>query len=637
MKFCILIEISKEKISFLYNRSDGESKFAPFVGDGLALPLAVYCYGNDIQIGQYAIDEAKNKNPNAYTNVFQTMTKTGTYKYKGYEYHYNTLLKNAIEKYLAQFFDSVLFGQCGRLEDNIATMPICFVFKSDINENERLFVRDCFANSGYGNIGTIDYDQIVVEASTFSTKYAACVTSDGSDLFMSLYEAATQKYLGNAVIKNCGKDPRVNIAAEKLWQSLGYDNYYLDQEIERPILTKVAEEFLSSDELEFQQNVVFSDGQTRECFLSMRELDDYRYNDDGKIVADLKNLLKKQDISPLDCTIVMEGKAANNKFFERIFNEEFSSLMNVNESFHTKVVSQLLCNIKEYDYRFKSAPTSTPPRPSGPSVPSGPSGIDPGPSVDPKKYQREVRKMIAEIKGKIRVKNFGEATTLAHSLLDSLHKLKIDSWDKDIHSLLEEIPKEDPKKEPEPKEEPKCPPKEETKEDPKKYQREVRRQIADAKAAIRKGDMRTAEKMLKTLKKAMNNKGFSLFDKEIDAALASAQPPQHASASKSESTKTATKKLAGSEQLLAAGQFSEAKRAFASEGNSAMAQLCSELIKSKRTISSYQSELEAAIRNRNKSVATKAVRELTTLLATYQKYGICSTELKQLINNYKTI
>ena len=121
------------------------------------------------------------------------------------------------------------------------------------------------------------------------------------------------------------------------------------------------------------------------------------------------------------------------------------------------------------------------------------------------------------------------------------------------------------------------------------------------------------------------------------AALASAQPPQHASASKSESTKTATKKLAGSEQLLAAGQFSEAKRAFASEGNSAMAQLCSELIKSKRTISSYQSELEAAIRNRNKSVATKAVRELTTLLATYQKYGIRSTELKQLINNYKTI
>ena len=251
--------------------------------------------------------------------------------------------------------------------------------------------------------------------------------------------------------------------------------------------------------------------------------------------------------------------------------------------------------------------------------------------------KRKVRTMMAEIKGKIRVKNFGEATTLAHSLLDSLHKLKIDSWDKDIHSLLEEIPKEDPKKEPEPKDEPKCPPKEETKEDPKKYQREVRRQIADAKAAIRKGDMRTAEKMLKTVKKAMNNKGISLFDKEIDAALASAQPPQHASASKSESTKTATKKLAGSEQLLAAGQFSEAKRAFASEGNSAMAQLCSELIKSKRTISSYQSELEAAIRNRNKSVATKAIRELTTLLATYQKYGICSTELKQLINNYKTI
>ena len=98
MIFCILIELSKKKISFLYNRSDGEGKFAPFVGDGSALPLAIYCFGNDIQIGQFAIDEAINQCPYAYTDVFQTMKTVGMYKYKGNEYHYNTLLKNTIKK-----------------------------------------------------------------------------------------------------------------------------------------------------------------------------------------------------------------------------------------------------------------------------------------------------------------------------------------------------------------------------------------------------------------------------------------------------------------------------------------------------------------------------------------------------------
>ena len=66
MNFCILIELSKKKISFLYNRSDGESKFTPFVGEGSALPLAIYCLGNDMQIGQFAIDEAMKQNQTQY-------------------------------------------------------------------------------------------------------------------------------------------------------------------------------------------------------------------------------------------------------------------------------------------------------------------------------------------------------------------------------------------------------------------------------------------------------------------------------------------------------------------------------------------------------------------------------------------
>lgn len=652
MNFCILIELSKKKISFLYNRSDGESKFTPFVGEGSALPLAIYCLGNDIQIGQFAIDEAMNQNPHAYTDVFQAMKTVGTYKYKGNEYHYNTLLKNAIEKYLKHFFDSVLFGQNGRLEQNIASMPLCFVFNSDIDENERLFVKNCFAEGGYSNLATIDYDQIVVAASNFATNHAVCVTSDGKDLFMSLYETKTHKYLGSAVMTNRGKDPRVETAVTKLWESLGYENYYLNFEAEKPILTKLAEEFLSSGELELQQNVLFTDGYSRECFLSMRELNDYRYNDDGKIVSDLKNLLVKQNITPLDCTVVLKGKAANNGYFKHIFNGEFNSLKNVNDSFRREVLSQLLKDIKAANYSFNSA---APQSPQDPTEPSGQEPLqNPNPPVVPSGVlKREVRGKIAEIKGKMRIKNYVDAKKLAGILLDYLHEQGFDMWDNEVNSILKEIPiggtsvpREPQKDEPVVKpgvndikieiEEPKTP--EPPKEDWKKYQRDVRRRIAEAKAMIRKGDLKDAASSLTSLKKEMNNKGISEFDNGIAEALKEIPETTKTSTSgKTTNTKVESKKLSEAEKLLASGKFPEAKRAFASKGNSAMAQVCSELIKSKRTINLYQSGLDSALRSKNKNTAAAAIRELSNLLKIYKTYSVDSTIIEELINKYKTI
>lgn len=648
MNFCILIELSKKKISFLYNRSDGESKFAPFVGEGSALPLAIYCFGNDIQIGQFAIDEAMHQSPHAYTDVFQTMKTVGMYKYKGNEYHYNTLLKNAIEKYLTHFFDSVLIGQYGRLEQNIASMPLCFVFNSDIDENERLFVKDCFVKGGYSNLATIDYDQIVVEASSFSTNYAVCVTSDGKDLFMSLYETKTHKYLGSSVMPNRGRDPRVETAVNKLWESLGYENYYLNQESEIPILTKIAEDFLSSGELELQQNVLFSDGYARECFLSMRELNDYRYSDDGKIVSDLKNLLQKQNISPLDCTIVLKGKAANNGYFKHIFNGEFNSLLNVNDSFRTKVLTQLLKDIKCADYKFT---TGVPQQPIVQPTELHESEITGTQRVPSGLQKREVRSKIAEIKGKVRIKNYSEAKKLANILLDDLHDQGYSMWDVEINSVLKEIPiggSTTPTAPPMPAPTHVDPPK----EDSSKYQREVRTIIAEIKGKIRIKDYSTADSLLSSLESKLHKVGVNDYDGQLEEVkkeivitapkpiqtihvVAKVKPQNDKTNNKSE-IKTVVK-LSPAEKLLAQGKFADAKRVFASDGDSKMAQICSDFIKSKRVIEQYKMGLEAVKRNKNRTTIANALKDLEKYQKLYKQYNVEYNELEIIINNYKSI
>ena len=253
----------------------------------------------------------------------------------------------------------------------------------------------------------------------------------------------------------------------------------------------------------------------------------------------------------------------------------------------------------------------------------------------------------------MRIKNYVDAKKLAGILLDYLHEQGFDMWDNEVNSILKEIPiggtsvpREPQKDEPVVKpdvndikieiEEPKTP--EPPKEDWKKYQRDVRRRIAEAKAMIRKGDLKDAASSLTSLKKEMNNKGISELDNGIAEALKEIPETTKTSTSgKTTNTKVESKKLSEAEKLLASGKFPEAKRAFASKGNSAMAQVCSELIKSKRTINLYQSGLDSALRSKNKNTAAAAIRELSNLLKIYKTYSVDSTIIEELINKYKTI
>lgn len=642
MNFCVLIELSKKKISFLYNRSDGENKLTPFNEECQSLPLAIFCQGNDIQIGQYAINEALNKSPYAFIDIFSIMKTVGTYKYRGEEFHYNTLLFNAIQKYLSYFFDSVLIGQEGRLEQNVSNMPLCFMFNSDVNENERLFVRDCFEKGGYGNVAITDYDQLVIEASDYSTPNVICVTSDGTDLYVGIYKTEKAQHITNLIIKGHGKDPRVDATVEKLWESIGYDSYYLDADKERKVLVQVAENFLSSSDVEFQNKVLFTDGISRECFVSKNQLDYVIVRTDGKIISDIKNALVRYGIESKDCTVVLKGKAANNSYFDKVFKEEFQ-VKHVNDSFRSRVLKQLLADIKESDYKFTS------------EVSSGKQIVQPHQIKKPEissTLKRTVKVKIADINAKIRNNDRKGAKRIVDQLLLDLHEQNVHDWDVEINSLLANMPissdntdqqlgkKTQEDSEDGPKEEEKVVPK----VDPKMYQREVRLGIAEIKGKIRIKDHISAESFLNTLQTKLHKNGVYEYDKqfeevkkEIETTPSKTITKPQVDTPKPKVEKNTSKSLSPAEKLLKEGKFADAKRAFASEGDSKMAQVCSDLIKSRRVIEQYKMGLEAAKRNKNRTTITNALRDLVKFQKLYNEYGVDSNELVTIINNYKSI
>lgn len=647
MNFCVLIELSKKKISFLYNRSDGENKLTPFNDECQSLPLAIFCQGNDIQIGQYAINEALNKSPYAYTDIFNVMKKVGTYKYRGEEFHYNTLLFNAIQKYLSFFFDSVLIGQQGRLEQNVSNMPLCFMFNSDVNENERLFVKDCFEKGGYGNVAIADFDQLVIEASDYPTSNVICVTSDGVDLYVSIYKTEKAQHITSLIIKDHGKDPRVDATVERLWESIGYDSYYLDAEKERKVLSQVAENFLSSSDVEFQEKVMFTDGVSRECFVSKNQLDYIIIRSDGKIISDIKNALIRHNIDSKECTVVLKGKAANNSYFEKIFKEEFL-VKHVNDSFHSRVLKQLLADIKESNYRFTSEvnrnPIAQSPQVQKPQISST--------------LKRTVKVKIADINAKIRNEDRKGAKSLVEKLLTELHEQDVHDWDVEITSIMANIPLSEEKAVAEPISQPKEAPRKEEinvpvfKVDPKKYQREVRTTIAEIKGKIRIKDYSTADSLLSSLESKLHKEGVFDYDGQLEdvkkeIVIITPKPivkprvePKVKPQIDNVKTKTeakVTNKLSPAEKLLTQGKFADAKRAFASDGDSKMAQVCSDFIKSKRVIEQYKMGLEAAKRNKNRTTIANALRDLEKYQKLYKQYNVEYNELEIIINNYKSI
>lgn len=654
MNFCVLIELSKKKISFLYNRSDGENKLTPFDDECQTLPLAIFCQGNDIQIGQYAINEALNKSPYAFTDIFNVMKTVGTYKYRGEEFHYNTLLFNAIQKYLSYFFDSVLIGQQGRLEQNVSNMPLCFMFNSDVNENERLFVRNCFEKGGYGNVAVTDYDQLVIEASDYSTPNVICVTSDGSDLYIGIYKTENAQHITSLIIKDHGKDPRVDATVEKLWESIGYDSYYLDAEKERKVLLQVAENFLSSSDVEFQDKVMFTDGVSRECFVSKNQLDYIILRSDGKIISDIKNALARQGIETKDCAVVLKGKAANNSYFDKIFKEEFQ-VKHVNDSFRSRVLKQLLADIKESDYKFTSENINGNPIVRVPLV----TKTEISPTL-----KRTVKVKIADLKAKLRNGDRKGAKIIAEKLTTELHEQNVHDWDVEINSLIVNMPLSNNDLEEEsfnqtdeilddwPNKKPVKDNVDSHKFDPKKYQREVRTTIADIKGKIRIKDYNTADSLLSSLELELHKVGMYDYDGQLEKIKKEivfndqkpiVKPHGEAKAkpqidnTKVKTEVKATNKMSPAERLLIQGKFADAKRTFASEGDSKMAQVCSDFIKSKRVIEQYKMGLEAAKRNQNRTTIANALRDLEKYRKLYKDYNVDYNELEIIINNYKSI
>lgn len=653
MKFCILIEISKESIAFLYNRSDSNNGFVPFVGQG-PLPLAIYCDGNQMGIGQFAVDEANKQNPKAFVDVFSKMRDGGTFKYRGEEIPSNMLLFNAIQSSLSSFFDSTLIGQMGRLEQNVATMPLCFLFHADVNENERLFVKDSFDRSGFANVGVRDCDQLAMRTIEGSSAYYLCVTSNGQDLFVNVY-SHEGKQMDSLIIRDCGRDPRLDLAVDKLWDSIGGFNYNLNRRKEQPILRQLAENFLDSGSYSLNENVTLSDGNVYNVWLSLRELDECRVNDNGKVLTDIMRKLTANQIKPSDCMVILQGKAAHNSFFANIFKQEFVSVRSIDHSLRTEMLATLLDEVKTLDYKIGKSITKNPEV----TVPHTPqSSLT---SVLPtRRDERDMKVLGVSVETCLANGRKEQAMAEIREFSRKMHDGRVHAFDQELEELLgrvkateEPVQKSVPSPSSTPTPEPEIsslpvgvPPSKRDERDMKLLGREVA-------AYIKQGETNRAKCSVDEFRRTMHSKNVHAFDDDLDALLQ--QTPEKASIGENSEFSPVVSKPQGEHPvlrhprpkplpdidrgvaLMREGKFKDAREWFRAQGQLHAADDCTSIIRWLRLLPAYETEVPVTRETHNRYKARARVREIDAMLVLYGKYQIDASPLEKLRCDYRNI
>lgn len=652
MNYCILVTISRNSISFRYNRMDGDNRFVDFMQDGGSeMPFAIECVGNEFVIGKSALESAtKQLAPNAFANIFDTCKETRTFRFAGRDEQINKLPFYAIKDYIGKILSDRFYGEVGNIDSNVSKLPLVFLFTPELDTDKKLFITSPFEKGGFQNICSISYHQLLLPIIMDSLpekqkpKVAIMVSVDRNDLILQFYDAVTDKSLADLVrIVEQGSDPRLKQAMDLIWAGLNNYNYQ-PREPEENVLRDAALKFLNSNLRTVNDVLCMSDGSMQDYCLSRDELDMSAIGEACRLVAHhLNEALINNGLSIKQCQIILVGNAATD-YFENIFSQMalVYPVKKVLEKEKNLMLDRLLGLVKKANYEVSNLFSKRTENMVAPPYSSCSSGNDAihTPSLTDK---RKVRIMMADIKAKLRGSDVKGAYAIYDELKLWLGQNGFHNWDVELENVIKGVDRV--VNEPSSSEEKQHPVPKPISEDPKKspvvdlkkLRRKFHRETADIKALVRTGRKDDAVIALEKLEVRLHHDNIYEFDSDLADIRKEYGLNDAVNVKRDIPVAPAKKTMSDAEKMLQKGQFAEAKRKFASEGNSEMAQACSKLIRAKRSIASYVSGLDSVRRSRNVTSKQNAIKELENSLALYRQYGLVTKEIEQLIERYKSI
>lgn len=246
---------------------------------------------------------------------------------------------------------------------SLCNLPIVLMFRNDVSDTDIAKLSMQFAAAEFQNVSIFNFGKVL--SNVLNKGNMMFLEKDGDNLAVAVYDKAG-KVLAQKKLEGLGANPNVSHAVDLLWDSLGYDAYYLNKDSEKEKLRLFAEEFLRSGRNEINDYITLSDGRQHSCFLSKCEVESRR--SDNVLARELAHLLDAVGMLGADCNLILGKNTVDDFFHELDSHIGFKTVTALDE----KVTSAI------WKYLINSIETTTngaqtlQPSPSSPPAPPPP-------------------------------------------------------------------------------------------------------------------------------------------------------------------------------------------------------------------------------------------------------------------------
>ena len=219
------------------------------------------------------------------------------------------------------------------------------VYGIDVPDAVRKEMSACLSKEALGSVVEIASEKIIKSHLCAEKRIEEDVKkailflySDNRDLYVRLTDLPEGNLLGHLVLSGEGQDPRIESAAEYIYNKVS-EYTECSYEEAAPSIRKAIIEFIASGRNEL--GTIHLPDCRRNPYLDRKKMEDFNPSKGADFSSRLLELLKVQKIEAHDCAVVFQGFAANNSYFSHAM-DKFTPLVDIDPNLGDDIRNRIL-------------------------------------------------------------------------------------------------------------------------------------------------------------------------------------------------------------------------------------------------------------------------------------------------------
>ena len=229
--------------------------------------------------------------------------------------------------------DAVVKSAVGLLGDlfygDKKELPVVVTFGIDVEEGNRTKVVNALRSNGYENTVEMDFDTYLFRSLHVSSDFAVVLSDNGRDAYARVFDLKHPEKVHHAKVHSGkGVDPRVQIMAKKMWESISQgEKYMLSEAKDMDTLRHFAEAQLKRDfySPEIAENVVLSDEANHDVFYNMDDVNRLALEDKSFFKVASKQI-EMEGVDTKSCEVIIRDASCVG-FWKELFVDFYVQTM----------------------------------------------------------------------------------------------------------------------------------------------------------------------------------------------------------------------------------------------------------------------------------------------------------------------